>query len=394
MEPSATSRYGKDSDPRSPGTRRTGKDPCGICGSPYLSEFLNLGDQPVAERYGKDSPVYPLRLVRCQSCTLVQLDGPPDPSVLFPRDHPYATGNSGALRAHYAKLAVAAGWHLSPGDLVVDIGANDGTLLFMFADGVRKVAVEPTDQSFKIDGATRIYQEFFSLGLATRIRDEHGPAKLVTACNVLAHVPYPHDFMAGVVRMLAEDGEFVTENHDLRSVVDGLQIDTVYHEHLRYYDIVSLGRLLSMHGLAITDVLSVPTHGGSFRVTARRVGYGNLQARAVAAARDLHAMCEDLAAGGNRIYGVGASTRATPLMHYAGIARFLDCVCEVETSDKIGLTMPGTAIPIVPDAKLIADQPPYALLFSWHMADMVIPKLRAAGYDGKFIIPLPEPEIR
>jgi hypothetical protein len=185
----------------------------------------------------------------------------------------------------------------------------------------------------------------------------------------------------------------VTENHDLRSIIDGLQIDTVYHEHLRYYDIVSLGRLLSMHGLAITEVLNVPVHGGSFRVTARRIGYGDLQQRAVDAASDLYSMCRDLRTAGHRIYGVGAATRATPLMWFAGIGPFLDCVTEVETSEKIGLTMPGTNLPIVPDAKLIADQPEYALLFSWHIAATVIPKLRAAGYAGKFIIPLPKPEI-
>lgn len=368
---------------------------CGICGAPYLAPFLDLGMQPLAEQYGDHQDRYPLRLVRCQSCTLVQLAKPwPDQRVLFPDDHPYATGDTEANRAHFMKLAVTAGWRLRPGDLVADIGANDGTFLSMFDQGIVKIAVEPTGQAARIsDDVHGIYREFFTSGLAQRIRLQYGPAKLVTASNVLAHVPDPHDFMSGVMTLLADDGEFVTENHDLRSVVTGLQIDTVYHEHLRYYDLTSLGRLLSMHGLAVTGVMHTEMHGGSFRVTARRVAAGNLQQRADAVRYALWKMVAELKADGSRIYGISAATRATPLIWFSGIADYLDCVCETEGSAKIGRTMPGTDLPIVPDSRLIADQPEYAMLFCWHIADTVVPKLRAAGYRGKFIVPLPEPEV-
>lgn len=365
---------------------------CGLCGASYLSPVLNLGSQPLAEAYGKDSPRYPLRLVRCQACTLVQLDDPPDQRALFPEDHPYAVGDTLANWEHFAELARLAGSLLSAGDLVADIGANDGTFLSMFDLGTVTVAVEPTRQAEKIN-ADAVYHEFFTAGTAQRIRDEQGRASVVTACNVLAHVPDPHDFMSGVMILLEDDGVFITENHDLRSVTEGLQIDTVYHEHLRYWDVSTLSRLLAMHGLAVTGYEPVRRHGGSFRVTARRVMHGDLQARAVYAAQELRKLLDTLTRGGDEVFGVSAATRATPLLHYAGIGQYLTYVCEVEGSSKIGLTMPGTDIPIVPDRVLIEEQPQYALLFCWHIRDTVIPRLREAGYRGRFIVPLPHPEV-
>ena len=131
------------------------------------------------------------------------------------------------------------------------------------------------------------YQEFFTAELGERIRGEYGPAKVVTACNVLAHVPDPHDFVAGVAQLLADDGVFVAEVHDLRSITEGLQIDTVYAEHFYYYSLASLSHLLGMHGLDVTDVERIGTHGGSLRVTARK-RRGDLSDRAYGAATRLH----------------------------------------------------------------------------------------------------------
>jgi hypothetical protein len=147
-----------------------------------------------------------------------------------------------------------------------------------------------------------------------------------------------------------------------------------------------------MHGLVVTDVEKIPTHGGSFRVYARRQRTADLAARAEAAGKALRAMLDGFAQQGP-VYGIGATTRATPLIHYAGIQDFLACVCEVPGSAKIGLTMPATGIPVVDEAKLIADQPPAALLLSWHLADSIVPALRARGYQGAFIVPLPEPAV-
>ena len=361
---------------------------CGVCGSWDLRPLLDMGMQPLPERYGS-SELYPLALLECGTCTLVQLSHVVDQHEVFPLDHPYASGNTGALRNHFAALAQELTPLLTPGDLVVDIACNDGTLLGQFGHEFQRLGVEPTGQAKKCAArGIPVWQNFFGPVAGKGIRELHGPAKVVTACNVLAHVPDPHGFMIGIEHMLADDGVFVTENHDVASVLDGLQIDSIYHEHLRYYSLTSLSRLLGMHGLVVTDVTKISTHGGSFRVFARRPRR-DLAGRAQAVAASLRALLDGAASQGP-IYGIGATTRATPLIHFAQIAQYLACVCEVPGSEKIGKTMPASSIPVVDEAKLIADQPPYALILSWHIADSIIPALRAKGYTGKFIVPLPK----
>jgi 2-polyprenyl-3-methyl-5-hydroxy-6-metoxy-1,4-benzoquinol methylase len=366
---------------------------CGICGSDDLALILEMGDQPLAEAMGTTRR-YPLALAQCGNCSLVQLSHIVDKRLVFPAAHPYATGNTVALREHFLKLAVSLMSPLRTGDLVADIGANDGTLLSMLAGhGLRLVAVEPTGQARKCaEKGIVTYQEFFTDSLAEKIRRDCGQAKRITACNVLAHVPDAHDFMEGVRVLLDDDGLFVTENHDWASIERGLQYDAVYHEHLRYYSVRSLSYLLGMHGFEVVASVPVSTHGGSFRVTARMAVSEFLDARARQAADNLAVMLRAVARDAP-VYGIGAATRATPLIHYARISEFVTCVCEVAGSEKIGQNMPGTLIPVVDEAKLTADQPPFALLFAWHIADTLIPKLRSAGYRGGIIVPLPEPRV-
>jgi hypothetical protein len=363
---------------------------CGGCGSVFLALLFDMGTQPLAE--GGSASSYPLKLLRCDNCGLVQLSYVVDPETVFRPAHPYTTGNSRVLREHYRCLARHLQYNLLVEDLVVDIGANDGTLLNFFGPALRRVAVEPTDQGRKIPEGISWEKGFFTPGLARGMRDGYGQAKVITACNVLAHAPDIHGFLDGVHTLLDDDGVFVTENHDLASITEGLQIDTVYHEHLRYYTPGTLCRLLEQHGLRVTGTEQTPVHGGSFRVTARRARDG-FPGRARAAATALRAMLWQLKDKHQAVYGIGATTRATPLIHYAGIKDFIDCVCERAGSDKIGTHIPGTAIEVVDEERLIADQPPYALVLSWHIAGDILPKLRERGYKGQFIVPLPEPRV-
>jgi quercetin dioxygenase-like cupin family protein len=373
---------------------------CGGCRSGNLLPLFDMGSQPLAE--GGSAYSYPLALVQCQNCGLVQLSYIVDQAEVFRPAHPYATGNSAVLREHYGRLARDLQGNLLIGDLVVDIGANDGTLLRSFSGrrgnpGLKLMAVEPTDQirkpaTYGNQAPLEVYQEFFTAELASRISSAHGAAKVITALNVLAHVPDVHDFLDGVALLLDDDGVFVTENHDLASITEGLQIDTIYHEHLRYYTPGTLCHLLEQHGLRVTSVEPTPMHGGSFRVRARKA-VPSFQGRARSAATALRAMLWQFIDKHQAVYGIGATTRATPLIHYAGIKDLIDYVCERAGSDKIGTYIPGTSIAVVDEARLIADQPPYALLLSWHIAGDIIPKLRAAGYQGQFIVPLPEPKV-
>lgn len=364
---------------------------CGFDGI-LFKPVLDMGEQPVPEgtHAGKR---YPLRLVRCDRCGLHQLDYVVPQEELFAPDHPYTTGNSAALREHYLLLTHELDRCLNRADVVVDIGANDGTLLDGYSDSMDKIAVEPTSQIEKCGPDVTSYREFFTAELASRIYGEHGPAKVITACNVLAHVPDVHDFLDGIAILLDDDGVLVTENHDLYSVLDGNQIDTIYHEHLRYYSAGTLSRLLEQHGFRVERIVQVGTHGGSFRAYARKAK-GGFPGRAKAAATALRGMLwKAVVQDGKLVYGIGAATRATPLIHYAGIAPYLACVCEVPGSDKIGQVMPATSIPVVDERMLFEEPPDYALLFAWHMKDVIVPKLRKLGYEGKVLVPLPHPEV-
>jgi hypothetical protein len=374
-----------------PGERLMGTvTECGLCGSQSLHTLLDMGIQPLAERFDDDT-VYPLLLLECQECSLVQLGYQVAQHILFPPGHPYATGNTTVLAQHYARLAGELGAWLRFGDVAVDIGANDGTLLNGYGDHVRTVAVEPTNQAAKCrEGGHRTWQAYFTPAVAADILSVTGPAKAVTACNVLAHVPDPHEAVAGIADLLDDEGVFVSENHDVHQVRTG-QWDTVYHEHLRFWSPATFAELLGCHGLEVSEIRPVPTHGGSFRTYARkrvsRLG------EAPETARKLRELLDKVTLDGSFVYGVGATTRAVPLICYSGIHEYLSAIVEVTGSEKIGHRLPGTEIAVIDEKCLIENQPAYALLLAWHLADFLIPKLKAAGYKGKFILPLPVPEV-
>jgi hypothetical protein len=370
---------------------------CGICDSERLERVLSLGSSPPPCVMHRARPLveehYPLELLRCADCTLVQLSVVVDPEVVFAADFPYSSGNSAALHKNFEDLARQADQYLDPGELVVDIGANDGTLLDKFSS-CRKVAVEPTAQADRITGYT--YRAFFSEALAQRILDEHGPAKIITACNVLAHVDDIADVMRGINLLLADDGVLIAENHDLRSVLAG-QWDMVYHEHLRFYSPHSFSRLLRAHDLDVSWFQYTKTHGGSFRTFATRdrhlqvwprddEDFDALAGRAQRVRAEIRSACAD------GVWGIGATARGTTILNYCGLdVADVPCVCEVPQSDKIGHLIPGTAIPVVDEEILFSDDARPGLLLSWHMEDLIVPKLRARGYTKPILVPLPEP---
>ena len=240
----------------------------------------------------------------------------------------------------------------------------------------------------------------------------------MTATNVFAHIEGIHDIVDSVLAMMSDDGVFITESHYLMALIETLQYDTIYHEHLRHYSLESISYLLNMHGLEVIHAKRIPTHGGSIRVYASRRGArpvkptvqqvlaeeggaGLLADRLAAFTRrvatskvELYALLRDLLAKGSRIFGVGAPSRASTLINYVGLDReILDCVVEVKGSYKVGKYMPGTLVPVVDEAQLVEKQPEVALLLSWHIADELMPKLRKRGFRGDFLVPLPTPRI-
>jgi hypothetical protein len=371
---------------------------CSVCGNAKLEKVLSLGSSPPtcvmqpAGELRRPEQHYPLEVLYCHDCTLAQLSVIVDPAEMFPSDYPYSSGHSKALHENFEDLADQASLYYGPKDLVVDIGANDSTLLGKFGPCIA-VGVEPTQQAFKGD-ADAMWLSFFSERVAREIVEEYGQAKVVTACNVLAHVEDIDDVMKGIRLLLAPDGVLIAENHDLASVVDG-QWDTIYHEHLRFFSPYSFDWLLRKHGLAMQEWKHIPTHGGSFRMVASRTGHHRsarrreydwegLRKSAFRTRSELR-----LGVDGGYAYGIGATARATTIINYCGFdVEDIACVCEVSGSDKIGRLIPGTSIPVVDEARLFEDQPAEVVLFSWHMADVIVPRLREKGYEGEIIIPL------
>jgi len=400
---------------------------CQISGSLNLRSILFLGFLPPVNtmapigRRPAAQPAYPAELLYCPESHLVQLGLIVDPAILFPPHYAYTSGTTRILRENFAELQreVASLYPLKARDLVVDIGSNDGTLLENFQKaGHRVCGIEPT-QAGRIARKKKIptLEAFFSAASARQVVRKYGKARIVTATNVFAHMENIHDLTEAVLLMLEKDGLFITESHYLLPLLETLQYDTIYHEHLRYYSLHSLCYLLEKHGLEVIHARPIPTHGGSIRVYAARRGtraveesvarilneeqhklnwdgFMEFRRKVSQSKLGLMALLRDIRAEGKKIYGIGAPSRASTLVNYVGLDdQIIDCVLEIRGSYKIGKYMPGTLIPVVDEEILNREPPEYALLFSWHIADELISKIRKNGYQGKFIVPLPTPRV-
>jgi hypothetical protein len=370
----------------------------------------------------RQQPWFPTNLLHCRNCDLVQLGLAVDPVIIFPPEYPYTSGTTKLLRDNFADLhrESAALLGLGADDLVVDIGSNDGTLLSNFKNGGHRVlGIEPTDVG-DIANSKGIptLKRYLGFDVAREVKREHGAASVVTAANCFAHIEDVHAIVDGIVEMLKDGGVFISESHYLIGLLDTLQYDTVYHEHLRYYSLTSLKHLLEMHDLEVFHARPIPSHGGSIRVYAARRGShpvqesvrrmlaseprGDAMAKRLASFRRdvvlsklrLLAMLRDLKEKGARIAGISAPSRASTLVNYVGLDEgIIDYVCEIPGSLKIGKYMPGTGIPVVDETQLFSDQPDCAVVFSWHIADELAPKLRTKGFRGQLITPLPVPRM-
>lgn len=402
-------------------------DRCQVCDHSKLESLLFVGYlppvnsmRPIGEQ-PKEEESYPAELLRCPQCQLIQLGLTVDAEILFPSSYPYTSSTTRVLRENFAELyqESSALLGLQPNDLVVDIGSNDGNLLINFKGKHRICGVTPERiGEIAIARGIPTIISYFQPSVVEKIIAEEGRARLVTATNVFAHIEDVHSVLDGVVKLLEDDGTFLTESHYVLGLVQTVQYDTIYHEHLRYYSLHSLKYLLAMHGLEVFHAKPIPTHGGSIRVYAALQGTREVQPSveqqlelereglseqslanfklAVQKSRlDLWAILAQLRSEGKTIVGVSAPSRASTLISYVGIDDgILDSVVEIKGSHKIGRYIPGTLIPVVEESILFgSSQPDYALILAWHIADELILNLRRLGYSGRFIIPLPKPRI-
>lgn len=405
-------------------------DGCRACGHAPLVPILSLGETPLAnslrtaEQLAEPEPRFPLELVRCPACTLVQITETVPPEQLF-SNYVYFSSYSEGMVNHARELAerLIAQRGLGDGDLVVEIASNDGYLLQFYAQaGVPVLGIEPAANVAEVARTRNIptRTEFFGEACAERLAAEGVRASVIHANNVLAHVADLNGFVRGLRRLVADGGVVCIEVPHVADFLDKTEFDTVYHEHLCYFSLTSLVALFGRHDLCIVDVEKLALHGGSLLVSAVPAAAARTEATAVAemlaaeaamgmkdaalydgfAARvvqlrtSLRELLGGLRAQGQRIAAYGAAAKGATLLNYCGIGpELIDFVVD-RSPHKQGKYLPGVALPIRPPDELEQAMPDFTLLLSWNFADEIM--RQQAGYrarGGRFIVPVPEPRV-
>lgn len=402
---------------------------CRICGNSSIKTFLSLGPLPTPNGYltkknlKEKEPKYPLDVGRCTKCGLVQLTKIVNPDIMF-KNYIYVPSASQTMINHFNALAryLIKTHKLNKNSFAVDIGSNDGTLLKSFKKGgVKVLGIDPAENLAKIANRSGIktIADFFSPELATKVRKKYGSADIITATNVVAHIADLDGLLEGVETLLSDNGTFVAEFPYLVDLIDGVEFDTIYQEHLSYFSVKPFVYLIDKFGLYISDIQKIDVHGGSLRIFIKK-GKKKRLAPSVTALlaleeskniysdatykifvnkieqkkKQLMSLLKKLKNKNFRIAGLGASARGNILMNYFGIdTNILDYIVD-STPYKQGLYTPGHHIPIFPESKILEDQPDFILLLAWNFKDEILKKqeeYRKRG--GKFILIVPEVEI-
>jgi SAM-dependent methyltransferase len=404
---------------------------CIACGSAVdLHPVLDLGRQPLANDFLspedalRPEPTFPLGVQWCQHCLLLQLTHLVPPPRLF-STYLYVPSTSSTWRGHCEALAedVCARGALREGDLVVEFGSNDGTLLRAFQRrGLRVLGVDPATNLAERASAAGVptLARFFGAEAAAEIRAEYGQARAIVSTNVLAHVPDPVGVLRAVRHLLAPDGVYVNESPSLAQMVAHNEFDTIYHEHISYFSLHALERLARRAGLAVVDASLQEVHGGTLRIAAvpeaagaaaspavralevaevagealELDGLRRFGARAMTVRERLRALVQGRRAAGARLASYGATAKGNTLLNFCGLtAAQLEFVTD-RSPLKQGRLTPGAHIPVVSPEHLAAHPPGVLLLLAWNLEDEIRRQLAwfTAG-GGAFLIPVPEPRL-
>ena len=400
---------------------------CRSCNADGLIPVLDLGRTPLAnsllttEQLDLPEDDYPLEVVFCPACTLVQITETVPPEILF-RDYLYFSSFSDTMLSHAEALVnqVLNERQLSAQSLAVEVASNDGYLLqFYKRRGVPVLGIEPAKNVAHVaveERGIRTITEFFGEALARDLVARGERADVLHANNVLAHVADLNDFVIGVYHLLKPDGVAVIEAPYVKDLVDRCEFDTIYHEHLCYFSLTALDALFRRHNLQITAVERIPIHGGSLRITAGHAGscspngeverlleeernwgvgvaefYRKFGARVDSLKNDLGGLLAEAKSKGARIAAYGAAAKGSTLLNYFKIGReTIDFVVDRSTY-KQGRYLPGVHIPIVETERLLKEMPDYVLLLTWNFAAEILEQqaeYRQRG--GRFIVPVPK----
>jgi hypothetical protein len=402
---------------------------CIVCEKSKVEQFLDLGSTPLANKFlsqdklNQPEPSYPLRVGFCHDCHHVELTEAVPPSAMFD-DYLYISSASDTLKAHLFDLSdiVSKRFELTSKDLVIDIGCNDGTLLSGFKrHAVKTLGVDPAQNLAVFTEKLGIDRHigFFNSTSAKEIVKKYGHASAITATNTFPHIPALQDFVRGLDTALAPNGVFVIEAHYLIDILDQGAFDTIYHEHVSYWALGPMQRLFESHGFEIVNAERIPLHHGQLRVSVQRKGKGKVQpgvkeilsqekARGLDRfetfqnfSKEVQRMKTELTdtinklrREGKRVVGYGAPAKGNTLLCFLELGPDKIEYIADKSPLKQGLFTPGLHVPVVPPARLLADQPDYVLLLAWNFVDEIL--AQQAEYrnkGGKFIVPVPHVRI-
>lgn len=401
---------------------------CRHCGQALTLPLIDLGSAPPSNAYLQAVDLsaperwYPLRVMVCQHCWLVQTEDFARADMLFDADYAYFSSYSSSWLAHAQRYVaqMQARFALDHNSMVVEIAANDGYLLQYVRDaGMACYGVEPTASTARAarDRGLTIVEAFFGTELASSLAAAGRQADLMVANNVLAHVPDINDFVAGFARLLKPQGVATFEFPHLLSLLQGCQFDTIYHEHFSYLSLTALQAVFAAAGLQVFDVERLPTHGGSLRVYVQPVasgcqplagrvaelladeqaagllqqaGYADFQQRADRVKNDFLQFLLQAHREGKRVMAYGAAAKGNTLLNYAGVRPDLLPAVADRNPAKQGRYLPGSRIPVVAEAVLQQQQPDYVVLLPWNLRDELMAQLDyIRAWGGRFVVAVP-----
>ena len=402
-----------------------------MCGSNSLDQAISLTPTPpgndflTLDELGRNEPVYPLDLYFCKECHHIQLGHVVDPKILYQKNYSYVSATSSPFVNHLKSYAedMVARFSLEVGDLVADIGSNDGTCLSFFHNkGMKVIGVDPAKEIAKkaTNNGIETVGDFFSYDLSIKLRERYGAANYITSHNACAHIDNLLDVFKGVEHWLDKDGIFVIEVGYFVDVYQNTWFDTIYHEHLDYHTVAPFEKLFAQVGMEVISVHRVAPQGGSIRIMAQKIGGKFQRDNSVnklialekilgldkvetlldfaininAVRKKIQKLVHSLKSKGKTIAGFGAPTKATTLMAHFGIdENIIDFIVD-DNPLKQGLYAPITHIPVLPVNEIYKIKPDYVLILAWNFAEPIMKMhVKYTKEIGGFIIPMPEPRV-
>lgn len=405
--------------------------PCRSCGAPLRTTVVDLGLSPLCqtvippERAGEGEPFYPLRAMVCEACWLVQVGDVVSPEGLFQQQYPYFSSYSDSWLAHARAYVdqVTEALSLGAGSTVVEVGSNDGYLLQWFVQaGIRCMGVEPAGNVAEAARGRGVPTTvaFFGRATAEELVAQGWRADLVCGANVMAQVPDLNDFVAGLATLVAPTGTITIEFPHLVQLVEHGEFDTIYHEHFSYFSLLATEALFARHGLVVTDVEELPTHGGSLRIWARpaaahpgvapavaalrarehEVGvdstgwYAGFEARVRRIRRELLEFLFERRDAGELVAGYGAPGKGNTLLNHCGIREDLLAFTVDRNPAKQDVLLPGSRIPVLAPEALDRRRPDWILILPWNLRDEIAAQLaHTASWGAKLVVPIPRLEV-